>query len=433
MEIKAIKQVSLTESISDLGSRHFYFLPGEIAEVEHAKYKVVKEQDITTPSPDRVKVICPIFYECGGCDFLHINYQKQLRMKEEYVSNLYKKERIPSKINSIAQSKQPKNYRHKVVLSATQIKEKLRLGLYRENSKTVIPYLDCHIQDQEINQLLKTVEKVLNDFKIPAYHIDREKGIIKHVMVRKSYATKDFMLIFVTHDYLLPNAKKIIHEIIAKHPKVVTVIQNIHKKKTHLVLLDEEKILYGPGYIEDEIDDIKFKLSSKSFYQVNPVQMIELYHKALELAQIKSTDIVMDTYSGVGTISLLAAKKAKHVIAIEANPNAHKDAVTNKKMNQISSITFIQSPVEDYILNYQEKIDCLIMDPTRDGATKAFLDAILRLKPKRIVYISCEPTTQVRDVKSLLTHYNVEVVQPVDMFSQTIHVETITLLSLKTA
>jgi 23S rRNA (uracil1939-C5)-methyltransferase len=433
MEIKAIKQVSLTESISDLGSRHFYFLPGEIAEVEHAKYKVVKEQDITTPSPDRVKVICPIFYECGGCDFLHINYQKQLQMKEEYVSNLYKKDRIPSKINSIAQSKQPKNYRHKVVLSATQIKEKLRLGLYRENSKTVIPYLDCHIQDQEINQLLKTVEKVLNDFKIPAYHIDREKGIIKHVMVRKSYATKDFMLIFVTHDYLLPNAKKIIQEIIAKYPKVVTVIQNIHKKKTHLVLLDEEKILYGPGYIEDEMDGIKFKLSSKSFYQVNPVQMIELYHKALELAQIKSTDIVMDTYSGVGTISLLAAKKAKHVIAIEANPNAHRDAVTNKKMNQISNITFIQSPVEDYIKNYQEKIDCLIMDPTRDGATKAFLDAILRLKPKRIVYISCEPTTQVRDVKSLLTHYNVEVVQPVDMFSQTIHVESITLLSLKTS
>lgn len=433
MEIKAIKQISLTESISDVGSRHFYFLPGEIAEVEHAKYKVVKEKDITTPSPDRIKVICPIFYECGGCDFLHINYQKQLHMKEEYVSNLYKKERIPFKINSIVQSKQPKNYRHKVVLSATQIKEKLRLGLYRENSKTVIPYLDCHIQDQEINMLLKTVEKVLNDFKIPAYHIDREKGIIKHVMVRKSYATKDFMLIFVTHDYLLPNAKKIIQEIIAKHPKVVTVIQNIHKKKTHLVLLDEEKILYGPGYIEDEIDGIKFKLSSKSFYQVNPVQMIELYHKALELAQIKSTDIVMDTYSGVGTISLLAAKKAKHVIAIETNLNAHKDAITNKKMNQISNITFIQSPVEDYIKNYQEKIDCLIMDPTRDGATKAFLDAILRLKPKRIIYISCEPTTQVRDIKSLITQYKVEIVQPVDMFSQTVHVETITLLSLKTA
>ncbi len=431
MEIKAIKQVSLTESISDLGSRHFYFLPGEIAEVEHAKYKVVKEQNITTPSPDRIKVICPIFYECGGCDFLHINYQKQLHMKEEHVSNLYKKERIPSKINSITQSKQPKNYRHKVVLSATQIKEKLKLGLYRENSKTVIPYLDCHIQDQEINMLLKTVEKVLNDFKIPAYHIDREKGIIKHVMVRKSYATKDLMLIFVTHDYLLPNAKKIIQEIIAKHPKVVTVIQNIHKKKTHLVLLDEEKILYGPGYIEDEIDGIKFKLSSKSFYQINPVQMIELYHKALELAQIKSSEVVMDTYSGVGTISLLAAKKAKHVIAIETNQQAHKDAMINKKMNQISNITFVHSPVEEYMKNYQGKIDCLIMDPTRDGASKSFLEAVLRLKPKRIVYISCEPSTQVRDIKELISQYRIHHVQPVDMFSQTVHVESISLLLLK--
>ena len=431
MDIKAIKQVNLTDTISDLGSRHYYFLPGEIANVDHPKYKIIREHQITQKSPDRTKVICPIFYECGGCDFLHIKYQKQLKMKEEHIAYLFKQEKISIKMNPIIENKNPLNYRHKVVLSAAQIKDKLRLGLYRENSKEVIPYLKCHIQDQEINELLATVEKVLNEFKIPAYHIDQEKGIIKHVMVRKSFYSNDLMLIFVTNDFLFPNAKKIIQSIVLKHPKVVTVIQNVHRKKTHLVLLDDEKILYGPGHIEDQIDGMKFKLSSKSFYQVNPVQMIELYRKALDLAQIKPSDVVMDTYSGVGTISLLAAQKAKHVIAIEANLNAHKDALLNKKVNQIANVTFVNSPVEDYIKNYHDRVDCLIMDPTREGSTKPFLDAVLRLKPKKIVYISCEPSTQVRDIKSLVALYKIDSVQPVDMFSQTVHVESITLLSLK--
>ena len=431
MDIKAIKQVNLTDTISDVGSRHHYFLLGEIANVDHPKYKIIREHQITQKSLDRTKVICPIFYECGGCDFLHIKYQKQLRMKEEHIAFLFKQERISVKINPIIENKEPLNYRHKVVLSAAQIKDKLRLGLYRENSKEVIPYLKCHIQDQEINELLATVEQVLNEFKIPAYHIDQEKGIIKHVMVRKSFHSNDLMLIFVTNDFLFPNAKKIIQKIMLKHPKVVTVIQNVHRKKTHLVLLDDEKVLYGPGHIEDQIDGIKFKLSSKSFYQVNPVQVIELYHKALDLAQIKPSDTVMDTYSGVGTISLLAAQKAKHVIAIEANQNAHKDALLNKKINQIDNITFIHSPVEEFIKNYHNRVDCLIMDPTRDGSTQSFLDAVVRLKPKKIVYISCEPSTQIRDIKSLLAHYRIDSVQPVDMFSQTVHVESITLLSLK--
>jgi 23S rRNA (uracil1939-C5)-methyltransferase len=295
----------------------------------------------------------------------------------------------------------------------------------------VLPYLYCHIQDKEINDLLKTVEDVLNKYKIPGYHIDKENGMMKHVMVRKSYANKDLMLIFVTNGTLLPNAKKIALDIISKHPKVKTVIQNIHKKKTHLVLLDEEKIIYGPGYIEDQIDDIKFKLSPKSFYQVNPVQMIELFNKAIELSDIKPTDVVMDTYSGVGTISLLAAKKAKHVIAIETNKFAHMDAMINKKNNQLQNITFVNSQVEDYIQNYHDKVDCLIMDPTREGSTKEFLEAVLRLKPKLITYISCNPETQVRDLKELLGAYQIKHVQPVDMFSQTVHVESITLLSLK--
>ena len=208
------------------------------------------------------------------------------------------------------------------------------------------------------------------------------------------------------------------------------MIQNIHRKKTKLVLLDEEKIIYGRGFIEDEIDGVKFKLSSKSFYQVNPMQMIKLYHAALEVADIKPTDVVMDTYSGIGTISLLASKKAKEVIAIETNLSSHQDALNNKKYNQIENITFINDDVENYIQSYEGKVDCLIMDPTRDGSSDKFLKTVLELKPKRIVYISCEPRTQIRDLLVLQKSYTIKSLQPVDMFSQTVHLENIALLEL---
>ena len=433
MEIKCIKQVNLIKGLSDKQTIHRYFLEGEIANISSLKQDVIQETDLTHKSNDRIKVICPIFYACGGCDFLHINYQKQLSLKESYVKDVFAKEQINVSVKPIIKNDEPRNYRHKVVLSATNIKQRLRLGLYRENTKKVIPFLDCHIQDKQINQVLKALESIFNRYKLPAYDIDSGTGIIKHVMVRKSYRYQHLMLIIVTQGNLLPNGKKIVAEIMHQFLMIKTVIQNIHRKKTHLVLLDEEKVLSGIGYIEDEIDGLRYKLSPKSFYQVNPMQMIKLYQKGLELLEIKPHEVVMDTYSGIGTISLLAAKKAKHVIAIETNKQAHMDALVNKKSNQISNITFVNEDVEVFMMNYHEHLDALILDPTREGSTTKFLHAVLRLKPKKILYISCEPTTQARDIKILMTHYDVMHVQPVDMFSQTVHVESITLLSLKTA
>jgi 23S rRNA (uracil1939-C5)-methyltransferase len=287
------------------------------------------------------------------------------------------------------------------------------------------------LHDLETNQLLKTVETVLNRYKIGAYDINKNEGILKHILVRKSIAEQKMLLVFVTHGYLLPNHKKIIKDIVIQHPNVITVVQNIHHKKTHLVLLDEEKVLFGPGYIIDQIDDLKFRLSSKSFYQVNPIQMKLLYQQALDMADIKKTDVVMDTYSGIGTISLLSAKRAKQVIAVETNSIAHQDAMFNKKLNQMNNIEFINEDVSLYMEKHQGIVDVLIMDPTRDGASESFLRSVLKLSPKKIVYISCEPSTQIRDVIMLKSKYKVEMVQPVDMFSQTVHVESITLLSLK--
>lgn len=421
----------MTEAICDNNLSVRYMLEDEIAEDLNRKDHIVIEEDLITKSPNRVRVICPIFYKCGGCDFLHINYNEQLRMKQQYLVDLFSQNHIKTEIRPIIENPKPLNYRHKIVASATTVNHKLRLGLYREHSKEVLPYLKCHIQDLDANLVLDETEKLLNQYRIPAYDLDRHIGIIKHILIRKSYATKEMLVVLVTQGNLLPNGKKIASELMKSFPKIKGVIQNIHHKRMKFVLMEDEKLLSGSRFIEDRIDDIRFRLSAQSFYQVNPIQMIKLYQKALDLAEIKKTDIVLDTYSGIGTISLLAALRAQEVIAIETNLNAHQDAIFNMKSNQINHITFINGNVENQIQRINQKIDILIMDPTRDGASKAFLDAVIQLKPKKVIYISCEPKTQVRDLKHLLKFYQIKTLQPVDMFSQTVHIEAIAVLELK--
>ncbi|MCF7930831.1 MAG: 23S rRNA (uracil(1939)-C(5))-methyltransferase RlmD [Acholeplasmataceae bacterium] len=431
MEITCLKLNDLTESVCENNLKVRYMLPLEKATFINRKNKVIHEHDIIEKSMHRTRVICPIFYECGGCDFLHIKYEEQVRMKSEFISKLIERNHIITDLLPMIKNDKPLNYRHKIVASATSINKKLKLGLFQENSKNIIAYLKCHIQDESGNAVLASVEELLSKYKIPAYDIDLNVGIVKHVMIRKSFASNQMLVVIATNGTLLPNGKKIASDLVKKHPLVQTVIQNIHRKKTKLVLLDEEKVIYGKGYIEDKIDDITFRLSSKSFYQVNPVQMIKLYQTALELAQIQPNDIVMDTYSGIGTIALLASKRAKEVIAIESNQSSYQDAMINKKHNQVSNITLIHSDVETYLKSYKGRVDCLIMDPTREGSTDIFLNALLELKPKKIVYISCDPRTQIRDILVLLKGYHLVSVQPVDMFSQTVHVESIALLKLK--
>lgn len=419
----------VNEPITEPKSKIKYILPGEVASLTKPQ-KFVEEKDLEVKSPDRQKVICPIFYQCGGCDLLHVKDDAQLKFKSEHLKTLFSSLNYKKTI-SILKNEEPLHYRHKVVLSATTIKHKLRLGLYREKTKEVIPFLGCFLHDKAINAVLTTLEAVLNAYKITAYDIDTGKGILKHILIRKSYHEGQLMIVFVTNGTLLPNAKKMVQDVLAKHKDVYTVIQNIHHKKTHLVLLDEEKIIYGKGYIYDQIHGLKFRLSARSFYQVNPLQMIKLYDKALDLLQIKPTETIMDTYSGIGTISLLAALRAKEVIAIETNVKSFQDAMVNKKENNLEHVVLVNDDVERYMMQYRGKIDGLIMDPTREGATENFLKAVIQLRPKKIVYISCEPMTQVRDLKILAKAYEIKDVIGCDMFSQTVHVESITLLSLK--
>ncbi|NCU32597.1 MAG: 23S rRNA (uracil(1939)-C(5))-methyltransferase RlmD, partial [Candidatus Moranbacteria bacterium] len=368
---------------------------------------------------------------CGGCDLLHVAYDEQCAMKEANVKQLFEKAGIKPVFLPIVKNDSPLFYRHKVVLSATTKKKRLRLGLYRENTREVIPYIDCKIHHKKTTEILMTLEELLNQYKIPAYDIQTNQGIIKHILIRISHASERMLLVFVTQGHLFPNAKKIIQELLRKHDNIDTVIQNIHRKRTHLVLLEEEKILYGKGFIFDEIDGLKFQISARSFYQINPEQMFKLYQIALNLLDIQSKDRIVDTYSGIGTISLLASRKAKEVIAIESNANAHHDALLNKRLNQIHNVHFIEADVSEYMRRIEGNVDGLIMDPTREGSTIEFIDAVKKLRPKKIVYISCEPKTQVRDLIGFMSDYDVVSVQAIDMFSETEHVESITLLSLK--
>lgn len=365
-------------------------------------------------------------------DYYNLDYGKQLILKENMIKDIF-----PNyKVNNIIKSPKELGYRHKVILSATNRKNKnnkyeIKLGLYKEGSKTIIPNLDDKIHHPDCNEVFKTVENVLQKYKIEAYHENNSRGIIKHVLIKKSFYYNEMMLVFVTQGNIFPNNKQIIKEIRIAHPNIVTVVQNIHNKNTSIVILDNEVILYGPGYIRDKIKDLEFRLSSQSFYQVNPELMFLMYDYAINISNIKENMRILDTYSGIGTISLLLTKYAKDVIAVEINKEAHLNAIYNKQKNNIKNIKFINNDVIDFIKTFDEKVDILFMDPTRTGASPDFLSAVIRLKPNKILYISCDPRTQSRDVKLLENVYEIKSIQPFDMFPYTNHVENIVLLSLK--
>lgn len=366
-----------------------------------------------------------------------MTYKNQLKTKQKLIEKAFLplKSKVP--VSSILKNPMDKHYRHKVTVSATSKyvgkSVKLRLGMFKENTHKIEPGFSHFIHDNDINTVLAVIESILNDYKISAYDIKKRKGILKHVLIRKSYLTQDMLVVFVTNTKFFPNHKQIVKDLREEFSQIKTVIQMVQNKHTPIALYGDAITLFGPGYIIDGFDQLTFKLSAKSFYQVNPIQMINLYHHAIDLAQIKKTDVVMDCYAGIGTISLLAAKHANKVIGIEVNRQAVIDAKENIKKNHMINVTFVQSDVEDYMASFHGKVDVLILDPTRTGATPKFLNAVKKLKPKKIVYISCFVETQVRDIKQLLTQYEITHIQPVDMFSYTEHVETITLLSLKTA
>lgn len=391
---------------------------------------------IIEPSSNRISPVCPIYYQCGGCKLLHIKYEEQLNMKTELVKKLFADHfGKGALVNKCLGMTKPCNYRNKnQVVFGNHPKEKLITGFYAENSHKIIPFKTCYVQDEISDKIVGIIKNILIKMHINAYDEDRKRGLVRHVMVKRSFKTKETMVVIVTSEDNFPGRSNFVKAVIAQCKEVTTIVQNINSRSTSAVLGNKENILYGKGYIIDELCGKKFKISSKSFYQINPYQTEVLYNSALNNAALKPNETILDAYSGVGTIGLIASSKVKKVLSVEIEKSATIDAQFNAKINNIKNVSFFNDDASNFIVNLanrKEHMDAIIMDPPRSGSDERFLKAVLKLMPEKIIYISCNPLTQVNDLKHLVDKYEIKYIQPVDMFPHTAHIENIVCLIKK--
>lgn len=413
-------------------------LPGEEATVKVIKvnknFGYGKLLELNTTSPERVDPTCHV--HCGGCQLQHMSYNLQLQMKENQVRNVMKKiahlEAVP--VRPILGMENPLHYRNKVQIPVAEKDGQLITGYYQRRSHRIVENLDsCTSQAEVINEIVPFVRDLANRVGIRAYDEENHRGVLRHIMVRTGYATKETMVALVTRIEKLPNKEVIIQELTNKFPNVTSIVQNVNNQRTNLILGEKTKVLWGEEYIHDKIGDLTFAISAKSFYQVNPMQTKVLYDKALEYAQIDENDVVIDAYCGIGTISLFLAQKAKKVYGVEIVPEAIHDAKQNAKINKMDNVEFVVGQAEKVMPEWKQQgidPDVIVVDPPRKGCAPEFLQTMIEMEPKRIVYVSCNPSTLARDLRILEDGgYRTMEVQPVDMFPNTTHVELVALMS----
>ena len=411
--------------------------PGEEADIEILYHRAGvyfgKVKKLYNLSKERIQPKCKICTSCGGCQYQQLAYTAQLK---------YKTKRVKEALTRIAHVKQeilpclgmedPYNYRNKIQVPFNKDKNgKVKFGFYKENSHIIMPIKECAIEDKRAAPILWDIKLLLEDMNIPVYNEDNGKGILRYVLIRTSYHYEELMVVLVTTQMNFPGQRNFINELVNRHPEITTIVENVNSRHTNVILGNQEKVLYGPGHIKDDILGLTFEISASSFFQVNPVQVEKLYASALNLIDFSKKEVVLDAYSGVGTIGLIAARNAKKVISVEINKSAHKNAIENAKRNNIDNIEFHCADAGEFISKYDGDIDVLIMDPPRSGSDETFLSTVMNKRIKKIIYVSCNPETLARDIDYLSSLYKVNYIQPVDMFPMTAHVETIVGLSLK--
>ena len=376
---------------------------------------------------------CPYVKLCGGCQQPPLPYEKQLEQKQAAVAKLM----APyGKCRPILGMKEPYYYRNKAIATFAPLgKNKFQLGIYARGSHKVIPVKDCLLQNESLNQVLDSVAQAAAQCHLPAYDEDKRSGLLRHVVLRHSRSTGEVLCTIVTASPVFPGSRQFIKTLRSLSPQVTSVVQNINPAKTSSVLSPYSKTLYGPGYIVDKLCGLDFSISSRSFYQVNPEQTELLYQKAMEMADLSGQERVLDTYCGIGTIGLCAAAHCGQVLGVEINKDAVGDAIYNAKRNHIQNARFIEQDATNFMKELAaqgEKVDVIFMDPPRSGSTPEFLRAAAKMAPEKIVYISCDPSTQARDLAFITKlDYNVKEIQPVDLFPHTEHCECIVLLEKK--
>ena len=376
------------------------------------------------------KFPCPVAKKCGGCQLTNMPYEQQLKYKQTTEIKLLGSF---GHVDEIIGMESPFHYRNKVQAAFGKTKGGMIIsGVYQSSTHNIVKVDSCLIEDEKADRIIVTIRELLKSFKLTVYNDRTGTGFLRHVLIKRAFGTGEIMVVLVTGTAEFKSKNNFCKALLKEHPEITTIVQNINNNFTSLVLGDRQIVLYGDGYIVDELLGYKFRISPKAFYQVNYKGTEILYRKALEFADISENDVVIDAYSGVGTIGIIASGKAKSVISVELNKDAVKDAKINADLNKLKNIRFFCADATEFLLaaaEENEKIDVVMMDPPRAGSTVAFMKSVCKLAPKKVVYISCNPETLARDLLYFTKNgYKVKKIQPVDMFPHTKHIETVVQL-----
>jgi 23S rRNA (uracil1939-C5)-methyltransferase len=446
------------------------FVPGALIK-EKVKVRIIKISknfafgklvDIIEPSEYRESPVCGIYTRCGGCQLQHFSYEAQLSFKKNRVKDCIErigKLAIKNKqyedlvyeaedrnedidkcyagiaLHNVIGMKNPYRYRNKVQLPVGEKNGEVSVGFYAKRSHEIIAMDGCSIQDETADKVIKLIKQWIKEYSIKTYNEEKHSGVLRHIMIRKAFKTEEVMVVIVTRSIELPYKNELISLIIKNIEGIKSIVQNINDKKTNVVLGQDSITIWGKNTISDYIGKFKFDISPLSFFQVNPIQTEVLYNKALEYADLKGNEIVFDAYCGTGTISLFLSQRAKKVYGVEIIAEAIENANINANQNNINNVEFIVGKSEEVIPELIKKgirADVVVVDPPRKGCEKILLEAIAQMSPKKIVYVSCDPGTLARDLSILdKLGYKTLEIQPVDMFPQTAHVETVVLMTKK--
>ncbi|QGQ44252.1 23S rRNA (uracil(1939)-C(5))-methyltransferase RlmD [Metabacillus sediminilitoris] len=417
-------------------------LPGEEIVVEatkiHPKYAEGKVKKIRKQSPFRVKPPCPIYEECGGCQLQHLAYEQQLKEKRDIVIQAMERHTKlhvnKLDIRSTIGMEDPWNYRNKSQFQVGQLKNgKVIAGLYGQDSHRLVPIQNCMVQHPLTNKVSEEVKQILEDFQVPIYDERKRKGIVRTIVTRAGFRSGEVQVVLITTQKEVPRKKLIMAEIQKRLPEVKSLVQNINGNKTSLIFGEKTLHLSGEEVIQETLGDLSFELSARAFFQLNPVQTVKLYDEVKKAAGLTGQEKIADAYCGVGTIGMWLASGASEVRGMDTIEAAIIDAQENAKRHGIDNATYVTGTAEHWLPKWVEegwKPDVVVVDPPRTGCDQKFLDAIKKVKPKKFVYVSCNPSTLAKDIEYLAKDYKVEYIQPVDMFPHTAHVECVAQLTL---
>ncbi|OIK15882.1 23S rRNA (uracil-5-)-methyltransferase RumA [Bacillus sp. MUM 116] len=417
-------------------------LPGEEVVVQatqiNPKFAEAKIKKIRIKSPHRVKPVCPVYDQCGGCQLQHLQYDQQLMEKRDIViQSLERHTKLDVNKLDIRETigmEDPWGYRNKSSFQVGQKDGKVLAGLYGLNSHQLIDIEQCAVQHSQTNEATARVKRILEELNIPIYNEKTRKGIVRTIVTRVGVQTGELQVVLITSQKEFPKKELFISEIQKRLPNVKSIVQNINGQKTSLIFGEETVALAGSEVIQETLGDLQFELSARTFFQLNPTQTVKLYNEVKKAAGLTGTEKVVDAYCGVGTIGLWLADQAKEIRGMDVIPESIEDAKKNAKRHGFTNTKYVPGKVEEVLPKWVKKgwkPDVMVVDPPRTGLDNQLLQTILQVKPEKLIYVSCNPSTLAKDIQTLSSKYEVKYIQPVDMFPQTAHIECVSQIVLK--